>query len=87
MATSAINPPGAESGFTVGREGQDLVLRFPLDLVSPDEMTELVDYFFLEYIRRKSSLSDEQVAELADEIDQGVWERLRPMVEAKLRDR
>ena len=48
---------------------------------------DLLDYIFLENVRRKASLSEAEVAALAKDANRSAWARLRPMVEEKLRGR
>ncbi|HSU14283.1 hypothetical protein [Longimicrobium sp.] len=70
--------------YSVARDGDDIVVRMRADFFTREELSDFLDWVVLENIRRKASLSDEQIAELADEVDGAVWERLRPMVEEKL---
>jgi hypothetical protein len=79
METSIDRP------YTVSRNGDEIVVRLHADLFSRDEMTYLLDRLLLENLRRRASLNEEEIAELADEVDGAVWNRLRPMVEEKLR--
>jgi hypothetical protein len=85
MGTRTALPPGAT--YSVDYDGDDIVLRMPADLISRDDLSDFLDRMLLERLRRRASLTDEQIAELADEVDGAVWERLRPMVEEKLRGR
>ncbi|HEX6749098.1 MAG TPA: hypothetical protein VF092_17495 [Longimicrobium sp.] len=73
--------------YSVNVEDGKIVIRMDSDAISAEEVSDFLDYLYLENVRRKASLSDEQIAELADEVDRAVWKRLRPMVEEKLRAR
>lgn len=79
---SAIGSP-----YSVDVQEGQIVVRVDSDAISAEDVSDFLDYVYLESIRRKASLSDEQVATLADEVDRAAWKRLRPMVEEKLRGR
>jgi hypothetical protein len=76
-------PP--EAAYRVDYDGDDIVVRMRADLISREDLADFLDRMLLERLRRRASLNDEQIAELADEIDAAMWEQLRPMVEEKLR--
>lgn len=71
--------------YSVDVEKGRIIVSVDSEAFSPGEISDFLDYMYLESIRRRASLSDEQVSELADEVDAAVWKRLRPMVEEKLR--
>jgi hypothetical protein len=73
--------------YRVDQQGKELVIRVSSDLMSREEMMDLLDYIFLENVRRKASLSEAEVAALAKDANRSAWARLRPMVEEKLRGR
>ena len=81
---SGLSP---QAPYRIDHEGTEFVIRVRRDLFSREELTDFLDWLYLESVRRKESLGDEQIAELADEVDHAVWERLRPMVEENLRGR
>ena len=82
-------PPVSISGnpYTVQVEDGQIVVRVDTDAISAEDVSDFLDYVYLENLRRKASLSDEEIRALADEVDRAVWKRLRPMVEEKLRGR
>jgi len=63
--------------FRVVMEQQDVVVRFRRDAVDIGALERFLDYLELESIRKRSHLSAEQAAALADEIDKSVWKSLR----------
>jgi len=65
----------------------DLVIRVPRDAISPDKVSRFFDYLLLEAGSRELNLTDEEIEAFADEADKAAWERIRPMVEEKLRGR
>ena len=85
MSTRTVSSP--EVAYRIDFDGDDIVLRMRADSMSRDDLSNFLDRILLEQLRRRASLNDEQIAELADELDRAVWERLRPMVEEKLRGR
>ena len=82
MSTNVVDPP-----YRVDQQGKEIVVRVSSDLMSREEMVDLLDYIFLENVRQKASLSPEEIEVLAKEVKRSAWERLRPMVEEKLRGR
>jgi hypothetical protein len=73
--------------YRVEHQGNEIIIRFSSDLMSREEVIEILDYIFLEGVRQKASLSDAEVESLAKDANRSTWERLRPMVEEKLRGR
>lgn len=73
--------------YRVDHQGKEIVVRVSSDLMSREEMMDLLDYIFLENIRQKASLTEAEIEQLAKEAKRSAWERLRPMVEEKLRGR
>jgi hypothetical protein len=82
LSTNVIDLP-----YRVDQQGKEIVIRVSSDLMSREEMMDLLDYIFLENFRQKAALSDEEIEALAKEAKHSMWERLRPMVEEKLRGR
>jgi len=82
LSTNVVDPP-----YRVDQQGKEIVIRVSSDLMSREEMVDLLDYIFLENVRQKASLSEAEIAALAKEVKRSVWERVRPMVEEKLRGR
>ncbi|HEX8245407.1 MAG TPA: hypothetical protein VF541_17970 [Longimicrobium sp.] len=79
--------PPRQGDYRVDHQGAEIVIRVRADLFSSDELAEFLDWLCRESIRRRASLDEDQIAALADEVDRAMWERLRPMVEEKLRGR
>jgi hypothetical protein len=75
----------ADQPYRVDHQGKEIVVRVNSDLMSREEMMDLLDFIFLESLRQKASLSADEVAQLSGEANRSAWERLRPMVEEKLR--
>jgi hypothetical protein len=63
--------------FRVAMEKQEVVVRFRRDAVDFAALERFLDYLELESIRKRSQLSAEQAAALADEIDKSVWKTLK----------
>jgi hypothetical protein len=62
------------SSYIITLENQDIVIRLNRESIDLDLLRTFLDYLELESIRNRSQLTGEQVTELADEIDRGVWE-------------
>lgn len=71
----------AEPAYRIDVEAQDLVVRVRRDVVDHEEVSRFLDFLELESIRRRSELTAEDAARLADEVDAGVWERYRSRVQ------
>jgi hypothetical protein len=63
--------------YQIENEEGDIVIRFDGELVDRSALARLLDFVELESIRRRSQLTEEDAAQLADEIDQSVWERIK----------
>lgn len=67
-------------GYSYALDGSDIVLRIDRDLVDPEFFARFLDYLNVQAMRRRSQLTEEQVQELADEVDRAVWQKLKPRV-------
>lgn len=67
----------ADPAYRIDLEERDLVVRVRRDVLDREEVSRFLDYLELESIRRRSQLTEEDAARLADEVDAGVWERNR----------
>lgn len=70
----------AEPAYRIDVEEQDLVVRLRRDVLDREEVSRFLDFLELESIRRRSELTEEDAALLADEIDASVWDRNRSRV-------
>jgi hypothetical protein len=82
VSNDVIHPP-----FTVNQDGKEIIIRVRSDLMSRDELESLLDCAFLQKFAKTLALSEAEIQEMAKEAKRSAWERLRPMVEAKLRER
>lgn len=67
----------AEPAYRIDVEGDDLVVRVRRGVLDQEQVSRFLDSLELETIRRRSQLSEADARALADEIDRGVWERVR----------
>ncbi|MBF0288635.1 MAG: hypothetical protein HQM14_12520 [SAR324 cluster bacterium] len=63
--------------YQIAYEDQDIIIRFPKDSVSKEALSNFLDYLKLEDIRSRSTLTEERASDLANEIDQQVWGKLK----------
>jgi ribosomal protein S13 len=56
-------------------ENQEAVIRFPEKLISEDYVQAFIEQLHIEEIARKSQLTDEQVWEMTEQIQQEWWEK------------
>jgi hypothetical protein len=84
----ALSPElAADQPYRVEHQGNEIIIRFSSDLMSREEVIDVLDYALLQKHARNLALSDDEIAELAKQANRSMWERLRPMVEEKLRGR
>ncbi|MEW5931265.1 MAG: hypothetical protein AB1941_27690 [Gemmatimonadota bacterium] len=67
----------AEPAYRIDFEERDLVVRVSRDTLDPEQVSRFLDYLELESIRRRSEMSEEEAAALAQEVDRAMWERVR----------
>jgi len=75
------------AAYRLDFEDDDLVIRIPSTLLSRDRVSQFLDYLILEQGSGELNVPDEKIAEWAAEAKRSAWQRLRPMVEEKLRGR
>lgn len=63
--------------YNITVDDQDIIVRFNRDLMDRDTLSKFLDYLELETIRKRSNLTDEQAATLAEEIDRDVWSKIK----------
>lgn len=63
--------------YQIKVEKRDVVLRFSRDIIDESVLGRFLDFLEFESIRRRSQMTEEQAAELANEIDAAVWENLK----------
>jgi hypothetical protein len=74
----------AVAPYRVEHKDNEIIIRFSSDLLSRDEVIDILDCALLQKHARELALSDDEIAELAKEANRSMWERLRPMVEQKI---
>lgn len=68
--------------YRIDIEGDEMVIRIRRDSVDLEDLSRFLDYIVLKSIQRKSELTEEDAAVVADEIDRAVWERVRHRYES-----
>ncbi len=63
--------------YNVAIDKREVVIRFKRDLIDQTALNRFLDSVELESIRKRSQLTEEQAAELAQEIDRAVWESVK----------
>ncbi len=63
--------------YNITVDNQDIIVRFNRDIIDQDTLSKFLDYLELETIRKRSSLTVEQAATLAEEIDRDVWSKIK----------
>ena len=64
--------------YTIAVHKKDIVLRVDRELIDETSLRRLLDYIGLESIRKRSKLTEEQAARLAEEVDRAAWESSKP---------
>jgi hypothetical protein len=67
--------------YTLDREDRDIVIRVSSEVFNEAELTRFLDYLVLEGIRKRSQLTEDDAAMLANEVKQAAWERVRHIFE------
>ncbi len=70
-----------QPAYSIDMEDGKMVVRVENGVLSRDGVSRFLDYLLLESLREKSALTDDEAAQLADEIQQGAWERVRHLFE------
>lgn len=63
--------------YLINVEKSDVIVRFRRDMIDETALGIFLDYLELESIRKRSTLTEEQAAELAKEIDAAVSKNLK----------
>ena len=63
--------------YNITVDNQDIIVRLNRDIIDRDTLSKFLDYLELETIRKRSQLTVEQAAALADEIDRDVWSKIK----------
>lgn len=63
--------------YSIAIEEEAIVVRFDRDFFSQDELSEFLDYLRAKVVRNRARLTDDQIAELANEVNSSGWERIK----------
>ena len=63
--------------YQVAVAQDEIVVRLDRTLFEAADLTELLDYLRLKVIRRQSQLTEAEIEELADEINQSGWKHIK----------
>ncbi|MBW4642310.1 MAG: hypothetical protein KME23_04715 [Goleter apudmare HA4340-LM2] len=63
--------------YNITLDNQDIIIRFNKDILAQESLIKFLEYIELETIRKSSSLTEEQVNIIADEIDRDVWLKIK----------
>ena len=66
-----------QTSYSISVEERDIVVRFNRSCIDMDALSRFLDYVELEAIAKKSKLTEEQAAALAEEIDRDVWKEIK----------
>ncbi len=66
-----------QTPYTVSAEANEYVVRVSRDLIERDDLARIFDALLLHTIKRRSQLSEEEIAGVADEVKQAAWERVK----------
>jgi len=58
-------------------DNKDIVIRFERDSIDKTLLASLLEYLEIEQIRMKSKLTEKQAKQLAKQINQSVWEKIK----------
>lgn len=63
--------------YQVAVAPDEIIVRLDRTLFQPADLTELLDYLQLKALRRQSQLTDAEIEQLAEEINQSGWKRIK----------
>jgi hypothetical protein len=63
--------------YNVTLEGQGVVVRVSMTMMNQERLNRLLDFLRLESLQQHSPLSEDEVAQLADEINRSAWEGIK----------
>ncbi len=63
--------------YNITVDNQEIVVRLNKDTIDRDTLTKFLDFVELETTRKRSNLTVEQAATLAEEIDSDVWSKIK----------
>lgn len=66
-----------QAQYTVSAETNEYVVRVSRDLVERDDLARILDALLLNSAKRRSQLSEEEIAALASEVKHAAWERVK----------
>lgn len=68
----------------IKRENDDIVVRFPKDLITNDELERFLARLRIEEFAQKSKMTEEQAWELSEEIKQKWWDENKEWIYKKI---
>lgn len=71
----------APPAYSIDLQDSEIIVRLNSDLLDQDDVSRFLDYLELKSIQRRSGLSKDDAAVLADEIDQSVWQQHRAQLQ------
>lgn len=66
--------------YTVTQENQEIVVRVNKAIFSEEKLAKFLDYLVLESVQSSSELTQTQADQLAQEIDQNIWESIKDRI-------
>lgn len=67
-----------QSLYSITLENQDIIIKINRERVNLELLNQFLEYIELESIRDRSQLTQEQIINLSQDVDQAVWETLEP---------
>jgi uncharacterized protein YacL (UPF0231 family) len=68
------------TNYTITQENQEIVVRVNKAIFSQEKLAKFLDYLDLESVKSSSKLTQIQADQLAQEIDQHIWESIKDRV-------
>jgi hypothetical protein len=63
--------------YKIAYDDKDIIIRISKNLIDKDMLSSFLDYINFESMRNRSKLTVEHVSELAKEVNQNIWEKLK----------
>lgn len=66
--------------FSIAVEADEFVIRADRALFDAESLTKFLDYLRIKSLRSRSQASAQDIDELAQSVNQAVWQQLKPIV-------
>jgi hypothetical protein len=66
--------------YSITQENKQIVVRLNKDIFTEEKLTNFLDYLVLETVQSSSKLTQQDAEQLAEEIDQNIWQSIKDRI-------